>query len=190
MFRISAGLGLMVAVLGVGCAGGGSPMPATASDRRSLSMDVAEELGRFRGSDPSLKKELDKAVGYALLPDVGKGAFILGGAYGRGEVFERGKRVGYCDLTQGTIGPQIGGQSYSELIIFKDKLALERFKRGDGGFSANATAVAVKPGAAALMNYSDGVAVLIHIKGGLMAEASIGGQKFSFVPSTASVGTE
>lgn len=162
-----------------GCA---TTAPTTADDKASLSASVDEGLSRFLAADSSLKKVLDNAAGYAILPDVGKGGLIVGAAYGKGQVFEAGKRIGYCDLSQGTIGAQIGGQAYSELIIFKDKFSLTSFKSGEFAFAANATAVAVKPGAAATMNYSDGVAVLIHVKGGFMAEASIGGQKLRYQP--------
>ena len=106
----------------------------------------------------------------------------LGGAYGRGEVYERGQRIGYSDITQATIGLQAGGQSFSELIVFENAAALDRFKTGKFSFSANASAVAVKAGAAGAANFKDGMAVFVKPQGGLMFEASIGGQEFSYKP--------
>jgi lipid-binding SYLF domain-containing protein len=113
---------------------------------------------------------------------VGKGGIGVGGAYGRGEVFEQGKMIGYCDLTQATIGLQLGGQSYTEIICFQNKEALENFKSGKLKFAAQASAVAIKAGAGANLKYSDGVSVMTMSEAGLMYEASIGGQSFSFQP--------
>jgi lipid-binding SYLF domain-containing protein len=114
--------------------------------------------------------------------DPGKGAIGVGGAYGRGEVWEGGKLVGYSTLTQASIGLALGGQSYTELIFFENKAALDRFKSGGFAFAAQASAVALKSGVSANAKYSDGVAVFTMGQTGLMYEASVGGQKFSFQP--------
>ncbi len=106
----------------------------------------------------------------------------MGGAYGRGELFEDGTVTGFCDLTQGTIGFQLGGQAYSELIFFENRGALLHFKSGNFAFAAQASAVAATAGASTDADYESGVIVFTMAKGGLMFEASIGGQKFSFVP--------
>jgi lipid-binding SYLF domain-containing protein len=159
-----------------------SPHPKSEGDKAQLDAAVSSSMTNFTGADKGLQAELDKAAGYAIMPDAGKGGFIIGGAYGSGEVFEKKDLIGFCSISEGTIGAQIGGQSYSELIIFKDKYALDSFKKGEFAFAANASAVAIKPGAAAAANYSNGVAVFIWVKGGLMAEASIGGQKLKFTP--------
>src|SRR5690606_34069387 len=112
----------------------------------------------FKNADSSLQGFLDKSYGYAVFPDVGKGGLGLGGAYGRGQVFEQGRLIGYCDLSQATIGLQAGAQTYSELIVFENKEALDRFTSGRFEFSANASAVALKAGAAAAADYTNGVA--------------------------------
>ena len=130
--------------------------------------------------DPSLQRFLDKAYGYAVFPSVGKGGAGVGGAYGRGVVFDHGQPVGYSDLSQVTVGFQLGGQEYAELIAFENEDALNKFKTGKFAFSANASAVALKAGAADAVNYDNGVAVFTKPEGGLMFEASIGGQKFSY----------
>lgn len=171
----------LIAAAGLpGC--GGSSAPKTEQDRQNLSADSQNALQRFRNEDPSLGDRIGRAYGYAIFPDVGKGGLIAGGAYGRGEVYEQGRMVGFCDLTQATIGLQAGGQTYSQLILFEDKAAMDRFKSGKLAFSANASAVAVKSGAAAAARYSDGVLVFVMTRGGLMAEASLGGQQFTFQP--------
>jgi len=113
---------------------------------------------------------------------VGKGAFILGGINGKGVLFAGGIIAGYSELTAVTIGAQVGGQAYREIIFFENDEAIENFKHGDLKFSAQTSAVAVTAGASADANYKTGVAVFTMAIGGLMLEASIGGQKFTFKP--------
>jgi len=145
-----------------------------------LSNEVDAALRRMTEHDPALKGMLDKAYGYAVFPLVGKATAALGIGFGRGEVFEQQKLIGYCGIVQLTLGVQVGGQTYDELILFENEGALERFKRGDLAFAMNASAVIVKAGAAATTNYSAGTAVFVHPEGGLMLELGIGGQKFIF----------
>lgn len=153
-----------------------------ASDQPAENLKTAETIANFKNRDPSMQVFFDKAHGYAVFPTVGKGGMGIGGAYGRGEVYEKGKLVGYSSLTQLTIGFQLGGQAYSEIIFFKDKATLDHFKSGNFEFSAQASAVAVTAGASADAAYNNGVAIFTMAKGGLMYEASVGGQKFSFTP--------
>lgn len=105
---------------------------------------------------------------------------MVGGAYGNGIVYANDRKIGYSTLKQLTVGFQLGAQVYSELIFFKDEKTLERFKSEKVEFDAQISAVAVTLGAAANADYSDGVAVFTLTKGGLMYEASLGGQHFSF----------
>jgi lipid-binding SYLF domain-containing protein len=119
---------------------------------------------------------------YAVFPTVGKGGIGIGGAFGRGQVFQGGKLVGYAKLTSASIGFQLGGQSFSEIIFFQNKAAYDKFKSGEFGFDANASAVAATAGVAAKVDYKNGVAVFVMADAGLMYEASIGGQKFDFEP--------
>lgn len=142
--------------------------------------DVAEAIANFKNKDPKMKVFFSKAYGYAVFPTVGKGGFVIGGAYGEGEVYKRGKLIGTTSLTQATIGLQLGGQTYSEIIFFKDKRTLDHFTSGNFEFNAQASAVAVTSGASADAEYSNGVAIFTLAKGGLMFEASVGGQKFSY----------
>ena len=144
--------------------------------------DVAKAIAQFRRTDPGIGKFFATAYGYAVFPSVGKGAMGIGGARGKGYVYERGRLIGRSTLTQVTIGFQLGGQAYREVIFFKDKTALDEFTRGNFEFSAQATAVALKAGASANLAYNGGVAIVTMTKGGLMYEASVGGQKFSYKP--------
>ncbi len=151
-------------------------------DQGTSGAESAQAVADFKNSDPNLQIFFDKAYGYALFPTVGKGGIGIGGAYGKGEVYRRGRLIGYSSLTQITIGFQLGGQAYREIIFFKDKAALDDFTSGNFEFNAQASAVAVTAGASADADYNNGVAIFTLAKGGLMYEASVGGQKFSFTP--------
>lgn len=166
---------LLIAVLGsAGCA-------SKPSDNVMIA-DARAAVVRFVDRDPGLQDWVNHAHGYAVFPSVGKAGFGIGGSRGRGVVFERGEPIGTTRITQGTVGLQIGVQNFAQIIFFQDDAALRTFQRGNFEFSAQATAVAVTAGAASTTSYEKGVAVFIMAKGGLMAEASVGGQKFSYQP--------
>lgn len=154
------------------------PSEARADDVK----DAQETVALFKKADPTLSRFFEGAVGWAVFPTVGKGAIGIGGAHGSGVLFERGKAVGTCALTQVTIGFQLGGQAYSEIIFFEIERTLADFKKGSFALAAQVSAVAAAEGASANAKYQQGVAVFTMSKGGLMAEASVGGQKFSFEP--------
>ena len=142
--------------------------------------DANETISLFKKTDPDLAGFFKSSVGYAVFPTVGKGGYIVGGAYGKGVLYEDGAPVGKASLTQVTVGLQIGGQAYSEIIFFESEKVLSDFKAGDFAFSGQVSGVALAAGASANANYRSGVAVFTAAKGGLMAEASLGGQKFSY----------
>jgi len=143
---------------------------------------AAEAIAEFKKADPDLKTFFDKAYGYAVYPTVGKAAIGIGGAHGKGIVYEQGQVVGSTKLTQLTIGFQLGGQAYREIIFFENKEALDDFKKGNFELDAQLSAVAATAGASANADFDHGVAVFTMAKGGLMYEASVGGQKFSYEP--------
>lgn len=155
---------------------------ATPEQSGALNVSAAEStISRFKAEDPSLSKFFDSAYGWAVFPKVTKGGAGIGAAHGKnGVVWEQGRVVGSAELTQISAGLQLGGQSFAELIFFQDKATLDRFKAGQTKFSANASAVAASSGAAAASDFADGVAVFTMPLGGLMFEASIGGQEFDF----------
>src|SRR5262245_41717862 len=140
-----------------------------------------------------------KSYGYALFPSIGKGGIGVGGAHGSGRVYEKGAWVGETSMNQVTVGFELGGQAYSQIIFFEDRAAFDKFTTGKFEFGAQATAVAIKASASAQAStaggagasaaasaqeartageYQHGMAVFTVAKGGLMYEASIGGQKF------------
>jgi lipid-binding SYLF domain-containing protein len=143
----------------------------------------ASVISKFKEKDPGMAKVFTDAYGYVVFPTVAKGAIGIGGARGKGDVFERGKRIGRSTLTQVTVGFQLGGQAYSEVIFFKDKAALDDFKRGNFEFDAQVSAIALTARASRDLAYNRGIAIVTMAKGGLMYEASVGGQKFSYKPT-------
>jgi lipid-binding SYLF domain-containing protein len=147
-----------------------------------LDLSVAQALIKANEKDPMLSKWFETAYAYAVFPKVGKGAFVVGGAYGKGLVIHADRTVGRTSLSQVTIGLQAGGQAYSEYIMFKDKTAFDHFTRGNFEMGAQVSAVAVTLGASADAAYDGGVAVFTLASGGLMFEASVGGQKFKYTP--------
>jgi lipid-binding SYLF domain-containing protein len=148
-----------------------------------LHAEVAGTLKRMTEKDPGLAKALEQAYGFAVFPSVGKAAIALGCAYGLGEVFKHGKLVGYAGIVQLTIGVQVGGQTFSELVLFQDEQTLKRFKESKVGFAANASAVLVKAGAATTNHYKGGMQIFVDSEGGLMLELAIGGQKLIYRPA-------
>ena len=152
---------------------------------------------------PAVQPFFENAYGYAIFPTVGKGGIGIGGAYGKGQVYQGGKVTEIARLYKATIGFQLGGQAFSEIIFFQDKRAYDEFTSGNFEFDAAASAVAITAAAQAKVgtegvtagasagpatgiqadtNYRKGMAVFVHTKGGLMYEAAIGGQKFGFKP--------
>ena len=168
--------------------------------------DISTTIDNFRsaGADDFI----DNSYGYAVFPSIGKGGIGIGGAHGKGEVFVGGKRVGQAKMNQITYGLQLGGQVYSQMIFFRDKRAFEDFSSGNFEFGAQATAVALTAGAQASTSTGgggntsagtdadsskvnanerqydgrSGMAVFTIAKGGLMYEATLGGQKFKYEP--------
>ena len=167
---------VLVPILFTACASW-NPNEATEQDQAAR-----EAISEFKHHDASLQKFFDKAYAYAVYPTVGKGGIGIGGAHGSGAVYRNGRMIGFTSLNQVTIGFQLGGQSYREIIFFENEKAFNTFKSGNLKFSAQVNAVAATTGAGAKTSYANNMAVFTLIKGGLMYEASVGGQSFSFEP--------
>ena len=142
--------------------------------------DSKEAKAFFLKADPSMENLFKHCSGYAIFPNIGKGGAGIGGAAGRGAVYEKGTPVGTAQMLQATVGAQAGGQAYREIIFFENKDAADRFMHNKVEFSGQASAIAVKAGASANANYRNGVVVFSQEKAGLMLEASLGGQKFTY----------
>lgn len=156
---------------------------ATAQSSKKDKKIVSDALlakEEFIKGDGLMKNLFQSAYAYMILPNVGKGGIGIGGAAGNGAVFKGSTLIGMAKMTQVTIGFQWGGQAYREVIFFESKADLDRFKENRLELSAQASAVAVTAGASANAKYRNGVMIFTQTKGGLMYEASIGGQKFNF----------
>lgn len=169
----------LAALMVAGC----ETAPDTAGERDALQDSAQATLKEMTAKDNTLRAVLNESAGYAVFPEVGKGAFIVGGAYGRGAVYQGGNFIGYADIKQGSVGLQAGGQSFTELIIFRTNDALSRLKAGNFDVGANAEAVALKAGVAGEARFEKGIAVIVDPRGGLMAGVSLQGQKLEFVPA-------
>jgi len=145
-----------------------------------LENDAKEALEKMLEKTPKLKLFKDKAYGYVVYPKITKAGIGIGGAAGKGVVYQDTTVIGSSKLKQASIGLQLGGQQYSEVIFFENKVAFDHFTNGNLKFDAQASAVAITAGASVDVAYKNGVAVFTKTKGGLMYEASIGGQHFTF----------
>ena len=148
-------------------------------DDEVLHSAVSSTLTRLKSQHQELKKSLAQAHGYAVFPSIGRAGVVVGGAHGKGEVFEQGEHVGNATLSQLTVGVQVGGETFSELLLFGSKEALTDFKRSPVKFTANASAVMVKAGGTGTTDFG-GVTALAFKEGGELLEASLGGQKFTY----------
>lgn len=148
-----------------------------------LKANADAALSNMIGMTPKLETFKNKAFAYVVFPKITKAGIGIGGAAGNGIVYKNRIPVGTSKLKQASIGLQLGGQQYSEVIFFENKEAFEHFTNGNLKFDAQASAVAITEGASADISYSGGVAVFTQTKGGLMYEASIGGQHFTYEPN-------
>ncbi len=154
---------------------------SSSKDRKVIADSRDAKVKLVRG-DGLMKNLFANAYGYAIFPNIGKGGIGIGGATGNGVLYQGGGMMGMAKMTQLTIGFQWGGQAYREVIFFENKEAIERFKGNNFEFSAQASAVAVTAGVSGNVKYKNGVMIFTQTKGGLMYEASIGGQKFKYWP--------
>jgi len=156
--------------------------PFAKKSEEDRTAEVKEAIAKFKAHDPSIEEFFKKAEGYAVYPTVAKGGMGVGAAVGKGQVYEKDKLVGDSTLKQASFGFQLGGQTYSEIIFFETTKALENFKTGKFELGAQVSAVALTKGVAAGAEFSNGIAVFTMTKKGLMYEAAVAGQHFSFKP--------
>ena len=177
--RLTTSMALVLTVV-AGLLGSCATAPASREDQAALVAAATVRLQQMRTADPELGALIQKGHGYSVFPQVDKGGLVVGGGYGRGVVYEQGQHIGYSDVKQGSVGVQAGGQSFSELLVFEAKAALDRFKAGQFGLAADASAVVLTSGVATNANFVDGVAVVVQPLSGVMVEAAIGGQQFTY----------
>lgn len=159
------------------------PLSLLAQDKDAKLMDDSKNAkASFIKTDSLMHNLFESSPGYVIFPNVGKGAIGVGGAAGNGILYEGGKAIGRASMKQVNVGFQFGGKAYREVIFFENQAALDRFKQNKFEFDAQASAVAATVGASANVKYRNGVMVFTQEKGGLMYEASVGGQKFDYSP--------
>jgi lipid-binding SYLF domain-containing protein len=173
---------VFVMLLIMGLAAGCSTGSVTKDEGDALLKRAQTSRQEWNKVDPQLEAFAKKSYGYAFFPEITKGGLLVGGARGRGVVYEKGQHIGYADLTQMSVGFQAGLQDYSQLIVFENQPAMDRFKRNEIDFGANASAVYANKGAAMGAQFVDGVAVFVKPTRGAMAEASLGGQQITYLP--------
>ncbi|HMD53540.1 MAG TPA: hypothetical protein VKJ65_03195 [Phycisphaerae bacterium] len=175
-------MSLWVSILFLTLTGCGSMVPENDADKQYQDSQVQGTIQAFKDVDPSIQSFFDSAYGYAVFPSIGSGAIGIGGAGGNGQVFQQRNLIGYCQMGQANIGLALGGQTYSEIIFFQNAAALATFQAGQTAFDARANAVAAASGAGTAADYQDGVVVFTKPLDGLMFQAAIGGQHFSYAP--------
>ncbi len=157
-------------------------LAAQSEKDKKIMADAIKAKEALLKAQGGLQKFFENSAGYVIFPNVGKGGFIIGGASGNGVVYEGEQVVGMAGLKKLNVGLQAGGQAVIEVIFFETDVDLNRFKEGKFQFAAETSAVVLKSGIAFNAKYKDGVAVFAMPKAGLMADASVGGQKFSYKP--------
>jgi lipid-binding SYLF domain-containing protein len=174
---------LLLSTLLPACAA--SQKEATTSGALERVEGVSDSIALFKKKDSTIEQLFASSAGYVVLPTVGEGAFIIGGGHGKGEAFEAGTYVGRVTVSEISIGAQVGGQSYSQVVFFETPLAFARLMRNTFRFSAEVSAIAVDQGVAKNARFKDGVATFVIPKQGLMASAAVGGEKLEFQPAAA-----
>ena len=172
----------MVLAVATGLLVGCTTAPPTQERRNALVENATLAMQDMNRVDPGVEALVRKGYGYVLFPEVVKAGLGFGGGYGQGVVYEQGQHVGYADLTLGSVGAQIGGQTFSELIVFENKAAMDRFKLSPVDFTAGVAAMILQNAAAVNATFIDGIAVVVRPITGAMAEATVGGQQVKYVP--------
>lgn len=150
------------------------------ANQQEIIADAEQAKQTLIQHDNHLQTLFENSVGYVIFPNVGKGAYVVGGASGNGAVYQNGQLIGMADLKQLDVGLQLGGQAFIQVMFFDNEEVLNDFKQGGFKLAGNASAVALDQGAADNINFKDGVAVVTLPKAGAMLEVSVGGQKFNF----------
>ena len=169
---------LLLSVVAPACGGSQKDGKTAAAPERVEG--IQDTIALFKTKDSSIDQLFSSSAGYVVIPTVGEGAFILGGAHGAGEAYEGGSYVGRVSVSEVSIGAQVGGQSYSQVVFFKTPAAFKKLKENSFQFGAEVSAVGADQGVAKNAEFKDGVATFVIPKKGLMAAAAVGGQKLSF----------
>lgn len=171
-------LALLLTLALAGCASA----PDTRAEATTLEADADQAIRAMTRKDPTLEPLLARSAAYVVFPTVGEGGFVAGAAIGTGVLYENDLPVGYVTLNEGSLGAQVGGQAFTELIVFRDREEVIDLRDGDFSLTADAGATIVQSGAAASATFDSGTAVFVDNEAGAMLEASVGGQALEFEP--------
>ncbi|HWE96339.1 MAG TPA: lipid-binding SYLF domain-containing protein [Tepidisphaeraceae bacterium] len=163
----------------VGCT---TNSPNSPGERVAMQDEAKAAIERIQAQDPGVRDLLNRAYAYVIFPDVGEASLGVGGAHGRGYAYQNGQLVGTVTITEGSVGLQAGGATYSELLVFQSDAPFNRLRNNVFAFGADATATIVKSGAAAQTQFNNGVQAYVMPKGGFEAGIAVKGQKFHFNP--------
>lgn len=155
---------------------------AQTAEQKEIIDDAMKAKNAFIEMNPYMEELFESSAGYAIFPNVGEGAYIIGVASGNGAVYQDGQLIGMADLKQVDVGLQFGGKAYSEVIFFKSDAALANFKEGEFSLSGEASAVVLEEGIGESISFKNGIAVVTMPKAGAMVDVSVGGQRFEFQP--------
>mgnify|MGYP002795033428 CR=1 FL=1 len=153
---------------------------AQTAEQQEVINDAELAKAAFIKNNSNIVELFSNAEGYVIFPNVGKGAYVVGGASGNGAVYEKGELIGMANLKQLDIGLQIGGQAFRQVIFFQNQTELDRFKQGNFELSGTASAVIMEEGKAKSIEFRNGIAIATMPKAGAMVEISVGGQKFDY----------
>lgn len=182
--RVRTAVVIAVGVV-LGIVSGCERSPEPREDEASLVQRARSTVDLMKAQDRLVTRALDGAAGYAVFPSVAKGGAVVGAAYGRGVVFAGGEPVGYAELTQASLGAQLGGKTFAELIVFRTPFALEAFKRDESyTISGELSAIVLNTSASARPEPTEDVSIFIYPRGGLMFDMSIVGQRIDYEPFT------
>jgi len=151
--------------------------------RPVLHAEVLAALKQLQQKHPETKKVIEESAGYAVVPDIGRSSLVLGGAYGIGEVFVHDDVIGYAAIVEVTLGVQVGGTTFHELVVFHDEGSLKRFKSGKFAFAADAAVELVKAGGQKSRGFGASSSIYVFADGGMLLDLDIGVQKFIFKPA-------
>lgn len=168
----------MVLMIGIG----GATFAQSKKKVEQIRKDAKDAISEFIEADWQMEKRFQEAYGYVVFPNVGKGGLGIGASAGNGVAYQGGGEIGMAKLSKVTVGFQAGGQAYREVIFFENEASMNRFKENKFEVAAQVSAVAATEGASADADYTDGVMVFTMQKGGLMYEATVGGQKLTYHP--------
>lgn len=174
----------LAAVCGLAIAGCATSRPSPAKEAR-LEDQARNTISEMQARQPGLENVLRSAHAYAVFPDIGRaGAVVAGGAFGKGILFEHGQAAGYVELKQGSIGPQLGGDTFAELIVLPDATSVDKLKTGRYEIGADMSAIVLNTGAHGTAEITSNNLVFVMPRGGLMAELSVTGQRIDYLPGT------